>query len=141
MKATREMIHGWREFVSRHRIMNSMMLFEHSDEEIIASCNGIGPDRWPEAVRNVIDFLNPCFILPSVIHDLSFTYDNDGTAEKFHHHNKIFEVNCSLMSKYSYGWWNPMRYVYLHKAKKFGMLLDDFGWKAWEDAYKIKSSA
>lgn len=136
MKLTGKQLNEWRAFVSAYAIEDSILLVELSEEQILSAANGIGPDRWPEAVRRVVDFLNPCFILPSIIHDLQFTYRNDGTKYKFHSYNGMFERNCKRMAKYEYAWWRPMRYIAMQRAGEFGIILDSFGWRAWMQAYE-----
>lgn len=136
MKLTGKQLNEWRAFVSHHAIVDSRLLFEHSDVEIISAANGIGPAFFPEAVRNVIDFLHPCFVLPSALHDISYTYHNDGTRGTFLHYNAVFVTNCKLMAGYTYSWYNPARYYVRHKASEFGTILDSFGWRAWMQAYE-----
>lgn len=135
MKLTIDQLGYWRAFVSAYTIEDSILLFELSDEQIISAANGLGPARWPEAVRKVIDFLNPLFILPSIIHDLQFTYRNDGSEHKFLCYNGMFERNCKRMAKYEYAWWRPMRYVTMHRAGEFGIILNKCGWPAWQQAF------
>ena len=136
MKLTDNQLAEWRRFVSHHAIVDSWLLFEHNDVEIIEACNGIGAASWPESARAILDSSLPTLLLPSVIHDLQWTFGNDGSREYFLYTNAVFTTNGRLMAKYHFPWWRPARYISLSLADRAGNLLDALGWPAYRKAYE-----
>ena len=104
-------------------------------ERVAAACNGCGPDSWPQERRDKLGKWLKIFKPGFDGHDCRFTYDNDGTRERFDYANDELEKNCRLLADGKYGWYNPLRYL----ARRGGRLVADacrnFGWGAWQDAY------
>jgi len=136
MKLTSKQLNEWREFVSKHRLEGSIVLFERSDEEIISCCNGIGSQAMPEAVRKFLDAMHPSMRIAAAIHDLEYQFSEDRSDEAFHASNARFQRNCVAVCKILYGWYDPRRYWAIHKARQFRAILDLCGKPAWRKARK-----
>ena len=105
-------------------------------EQIAAACNGIGPESWPEERRAKMDRWLATFRRAADVHDLRYSYDNDGTRERFDAANDELERNCLILADRKWAWWNPWRYVARHAAHAVGKACRDFGWDAYEKAYE-----
>ena len=134
MKLTVEQLNKWREFVSHHAIEHSIVLYEHSNQEIIACCNGIGSEAMPEAIRSFLDRLLPSMQIAAGIHDLEYQFSEDRSDEAFHASNARFQRNCIAVCKVLYGWYDPRRYLAMHDARRFRAILDLCGKSAWKAA-------
>lgn len=134
MKLTPEQLAEWRRFVSKHRLENSILLYEYSDKEIISCCNGIGSEAMPEAIRSFLDRMHPSMQIAAGIHDLEFQFSEDRSDEAFHASNARFQRNCISVCKVIYKWYDPRRYLAMHDAKKFRAILDLCGKSAWKAA-------
>lgn len=134
MKLTPEQLAEWRRFVSKHRLENSILLYEYSDKEIISCCNGIGSEAMPEAIRSFLDRMHPSMQIAAGIHDLEFQFSEDRSDAAFHASNARFQRNCISVCKDIYKWYDPRRYLAMHDAKKFRAILDLCGKSAWKAA-------
>ena len=92
--------------------------------------NGIGPDSFPAWLRYVITDLHPSLAVVALIHDVEW-HESDGSKEKFTASNKRFKYNGYKVAKAEYGWYNPLRYIVMNDARRFGNLCQIFGWAAW----------
>jgi len=92
--------------------------------------NGIGPDSFPEWLRDVISSLHPSLAVVAFIHDIEW-HESDGLKEKFAESNARFKTNGYRVAKAEYGWYNPLRYIVMNQARRFGNLCQLFGWDAW----------
>ena len=103
--------------------------------KVRAACNGCGPawmgEDWRDGLTEWLDLLFTAFCL----HDCRFTFDNDGTRERFDFANDELDKNCRLLVDSEYGWYNPMRYIWRNRARLVAKVCRDFGWSAWRDAY------
>lgn len=91
--------------------------------------NGIGPDSFPDWLREVVTESAGIFEPAAVIHDVE--YDIGGTWQDFTEANERFKRNCYVLVKDEYGWWNPMRYVWLNKARRWANYCQLFGWEGF----------
>lgn len=64
------------------------------------------------------------------IHDIEW-HESDQSKEKFAASNERFKRNGYAAAKAEYGWWNPLRYIVMNQARRFGNICQKFGWKAW----------
>lgn len=103
---------------------------KYSASELTKIYNGIGPDSFPEWLRDVLDFLHPSFGPVVLIHDVEW-HESDGTRESFNKSNERFARNGIKIAKKEYSWWNPRRYIVINKAKRFAAYCQMFGWNAW----------
>lgn len=129
-------IQSWRRFASEHRLEGSIILFETSDEEIKALCNGIGSSSMPAWSRDFLDKLHPSMRIAAAIHDLEYALLEDRSDSSFRECNARFQRNCIAVCRILYGWYDPRRYLAIHDAKKFRAILDLCGKPAWRKARK-----
>jgi len=101
---------------------------------VARACNGIGPERMPEKWRKKLTKWLSLFLVPSRGHDCRFTYDNDGTEARFRDANDELRRNCLIMAD-TKAWYNPMRYVWRHRAHLTAWACQTFGWDSWREAY------
>ena len=95
--------------------------------EIEAIYNGIGPDRFPEWLRDIITMANGLFQPAALIHDLRF--DIGGTKEDFTAANDEFRENCYALVNAAYAWYDPRRYKWLFRAWRYAGYCEEFGWE------------
>lgn len=124
---------------SRLQLKGGEILFALSRDQVMSAYNGIGNESLPKAVRWTLTELNHVFELPAVIHDCHWTYYGNLTMTDFLNSNAEFEDNCIECAKFFYGWYNPLRYWYIGKAKTYHRMLNDFGWSAYMEAQQKKS--
>lgn len=108
-----------------------LWLFHNSRLQSI--CNGIGPDAFPEWLRDAISALHPTLAPVAAIHDVQW-YLSDGSVANFIASNRGFRRNGFRMAKLKYGWYNPLRYVVMRQADRFARLCNLFGWRFWKSA-------
>lgn len=109
---------------------NREILEKYSDYELAVIYNGIGSDGFPEWLRNKITKLHPTLEVVALIHDVEW-HESDKTISGFNKSNASFKENGYIAAKAKYGWWNPLRYVVMNDARKFGNICQIFGWSAW----------
>lgn len=104
--------------------------------QVAAACNGIGPASWAEEWRAKLNKWLATFRRAADVHDCRFTFDNDGTREKFDAANDEIEKNCLILADQKYAWYNPWRYFARRAAHLIGKACRDFGWPAFDEAFK-----
>lgn len=102
-------------------------------------CNGIGASWFPEILRDLISKLNPALVIVANNHDLGY-YFGDLTNPNFKAHNAAFRENGYKVAKYKYAWYNPLRYWVMFQARKFALMCDKHGWKAYTEAIKEREA-
>lgn len=102
---------------------------------VSAACNGCGPEWMSQEMRDKLTAFLAVFFPAFCLHDCRFAYDNDGTRAKFDAANRELRLNCRILADDAYGWYDPRRYVWRHRAKLVYLACKDFGWSAWRDAY------
>ena len=112
------------------KLENYQLLAKYSNSELKQICNGIGPDSFPEWLRDAISALHPSLAAVAFIHDIEW-HESDQSKEKFAASNERFKRNGYAAAKAEYGWWNPLRYIVMNQARRFGNICQKFGWKAW----------
>lgn len=108
---------------------NVEILDRYSEEEISRIYNGIGPDRFPEVLREFLNTLHPTLQVVALIHDLE--YHEGGTREQFTESNDRFYRNGKTAAFAEYSWYDPRRYLVWNKARQFSKLCKLFGWSGW----------
>ena len=108
---------------------NVGILDRYSVEEVSAIYNGIGPDRFPEWLREMLDDLHPSLCVVALIHDLE--YYEGGTKEEFTESNERFYRNGKTVAFANYAWYDPRRYWVWNKARQFRNICNAFGWTGW----------
>ena len=112
------------------QLENREIIGKYTLEELCSIYNGIGPDSFPDWLRDVISSLHPSLATVAFIHDIEW-HESDGSKEKFAESNARFKTNGYRVAKAEYGWWNPLRYIVMNQARRFGNLCQLFGWPAW----------
>ena len=65
-------------------------------DELCKIYNGIGPDRFPEALRKALDTLHPALLPVALIHDVQ--YHTGGSKKDFTAANNMFKTNGKLVA-------------------------------------------
>ena len=99
--------------------------------------NGIGPEWFPEILRNAVNSLCADLCAAAFVHDIRFSH-SDGSVEQFVAANDEFRANGYRIANGKYSWYDPRRYIVRHRTRVFYRLLVAFGWTAYIAAY-IKS--
>ena len=81
-------------------------------------------------VRGLVSALHPSLAVAAFIHDIEW-HESDGSKEKFTESNNRFKTNGYTAAKANYSWWNPLRYIVMNHARRFGNICQLFGWAAW----------
>ena len=103
--------------------------------EALSSCyNGTGAEWMSASIRNALDGLCAPFRPAVMVHDVE-TAESDGTPQTFDAVNRRFLANCRTCAKDAHPWYNWRRYALLVQARIMYDAVDEFGWKAWTDAY------
>lgn len=105
-----------------------------SEEDIAEIYNGIGPDRFPKWLRDIITEANGLFEPAALIHDVR--YHIGGTFEDFTAANKEFRENCYTLVKAVYGWYDPRRYKWRFRAWRYAGYCQEFGWSGYNKISK-----
>lgn len=91
--------------------------------------NGIGPDRFPDWLREIVTEANGLFEPAALIHDVE--YHIGGTKENFTAANDRFRENCYTLVKAAYSWYDPRRYKWLFRAWRYAVYCQEFGWSGF----------
>ena len=105
------------------------ILDRFTETELLGIYNGLGPDRFPDWLREFITSLNSIFEPAALIHDVDFHLG--GTKEDFDIANERFRENCYKIVESEYPWYSPLRYHYLFKAWRFYGYCEEFGWEGY----------
>lgn len=111
------------------KLENVEILDRYSEAEIAEIYNGIGPDRFPDWLRKIVTESAELFEAAALIHDVE--YDEGGTREQFTAANDRFRRNCYTLVKDRYGWYDPRRYLWMNKARRWSNYCELFGWSGW----------
>jgi len=106
------------------------ILSKYKNVELASIFNGIGPDSFPEWLRNIISELHPSLAVVAFIHDVEW-HESDQSKEKFTASNERFKRNGCAVAKHNFSWYNPRRYIVMNQARRFGNICQHFGWSAW----------
>ena len=105
------------------------------DENVMWACNGIGPAWLKPSLREKLNKWFRRFRVCADVHDCRFTFDNDGSDAKFRAANDELERNCLIMANSEYKWYNPLRYLWRHRARVVADTCRLFGWSDWRKAF------
>lgn len=103
---------------------------------VMQTCNGCGPEWMSARFRDCLTSYLELFFSAFCIHDCRYSFTNNGTKERFDEANGELGRNCKRLADAEYGWYNPMRYIWRHRAKIVEAACRDFGWSAWRDAFE-----
>lgn len=105
------------------------ILNEFTIEEIQHIYNGLGPDRFPDWLRDIVTMANGLFEPAAMIHDLR--YHISGTKADFTAANDEFRENCYTLVDAAYAWYDPRRYIWRFRAWRYAGYCEKFGWKGY----------
>lgn len=111
------------------KLENVEILDKYSFLDVFKIYNGIGPDRFPKALREFLNTLHPTLQVVALIHDIE--YHEGGTREQFTASNERFYRNGKTAAFDAYSWYDPRRYLVWNKARQFSNLCELFGWSGW----------
>lgn len=100
-------------------------LHEYDMVELAVIYNGIGPDRFPDWLRQAVTRSAELFEPAALIHDLEYFIGGDETD--FTAANERFRRNCGRLVKAEYPWWSPLRYAWLNRARRWANYCQAFG--------------
>ena len=123
-------IKGLKALAEELQLENREIIRKYKITELAGIYNGIGPDSFPEWLRGLVSALHPSLAVVAFIHDIEW-HESDGSKEKFTESNNRFKTNGYMMAKANYSWWNPLRYIVMNHARRFGNICQLFGWDAW----------
>lgn len=118
------------DFAEECGLENREILAKYKNTELASIFNGIGPDVFPDWLRNTITALHPSLAVVAFIHDVEW-HESDGSREKFTESNDRFKTNGYAVAKFKFGWYDPRRYIVMNQARRFGNICQTFGWSAW----------
>ena len=111
-----------------------------SAREARIAYNGVGPERFCEWIRGLLDIVNEP-LKPAIFeHDLSFSM-GDGTYEDFSRANARLRENGCRCADAAYGWWRPARYRLRRRAALYASLAQTFGWTDYLNAISQMKAA
>ena len=105
------------------------ILLDYSIPELEQIYNGIGPDRFPDWMREIVTEANGLFEPAALIHDVR--YHIGGTREDFTAANSEFRANCYTLIYARFAWYDPRRYKWLFRAWRYAAYCEEFGWPGW----------
>ncbi len=112
------------------QLENREIIRKYNMQELCSIYNGIGPDAFPDWLRDAISALHPSLAVVAFIHDIEW-HESDKSKEKFAESNDRFKQNGYKAAKAQFGWYNPRRYIVMNQARRFGNICQHFGWDAW----------
>lgn len=102
-------------------------------EEIAKLYNGIGPESFPEFLREEIDEVLHIFEAGAMEHDVDFS-QGDGSVAKFAAANDKLKSNCLKLANYFYPWYSRKRYRARAVARLMAIACEKYGWSAYLSA-------
>lgn len=114
----------------RLQLENHELISKYKMWELSSIYNGIGTNSFPEWLRNCISALHPSLEVVALIHDIEW-HESDQSKKKFAESNDRFKRNGYKVAKTHYNWYNPLRYIVMNQARRFGNVCHLFGWPTW----------
>ena len=136
--ATLEEIAELRKLCTDYDLDGRQILDGYLNSELTHIYNGIGPDRFPAELRELLNSLHPTLLPVALIHDVE--YHEGGTKEQFTASNGRFYTNGKTAAFAAYSWYDPRRYLVWNKARQFANLCELFGYIGWTKAEKNESN-
>lgn len=112
----------------------------YTPAELASLYNGIGPEWFPDELREAIDNLNPSLECCALIHDVRFATGDD-SAKSFKAANDELRENGCKVADARYPQWYRFypRWRLKAKARAFASLCQRFGWTAWVEGHQHKT--
>lgn len=118
-----------RESAKKYGLKHLPVLYKYCDAVLIAQYNGVGPDRWPPIIRDVLSWALEDVLEAVLTHDMD--YYQGGDEKAFHEANEVLGDNVRTLAKKKYGWWRPRRYLLKKISYKLTEWTDKYGWEGW----------
>lgn len=99
-------------------------------DNCLRECNGTGAEWMPQWIRTFLDFILQLFAPAVAIHDMRY-FKNDGDRHKW---DDEFEMNCRMLARDKYSWYNPCLYLAYFTAHRLRSLLTISGEIAWKQS-------
>ena len=90
-------------------------------------------DRQKENIEYLQSFVKEMEALK--LNDVEYD-ESDGSRSGFEVANERFKRNGYLIAKAEFGWYNPIRYIVMNQARRFGNYCNIGGWLAWKTGKK-----
>lgn len=119
-----------REKAESLKLENAEILRKYNMQQLCSIYNGIGPDAFPDWLRDAISALHPSLSVVALIHDVEW-HESDLSKETFAESNARFKRNGYTAAKAEYAWYDPRRYIVMNQARRFGNICQALGWAAW----------
>ncbi|MBE6368383.1 MAG: hypothetical protein E7052_10840 [Lentisphaerae bacterium] len=106
--------------------------------ELARIANGYGPERWPESMRKILNWIFRYYPTPAAIHDLRYEF-SDGREPTRRAADAEFAANLRIVwkNKYAFGCWiNPLAWYAAIKLHTAVALTREFGRRAWLDSWR-----
>ena len=117
------------------KLENAEILRKYNMQQLCSIYNGIGPDAFPDWLRDAISALHPSLAVVALIHDVEW-HESDLSKEAFAESNARFKRNGYTAAKAEYAWYDPRRYIVMNQARRFGNICQTLGWAAWTSPCK-----
>lgn len=121
-----------RESATKYKLEHLDVLYSYPDEILVDQYNGVGPDRWPHEVRDIVSWLLEDVLEAVEIHDMD--YYRGGDRAKFFEANAVLGKNVRRLARRKYSWWNPRRWFLKKLSHKLTEWTDKYGWEGWNKA-------
>lgn len=115
--------------IEQQNLKGKEIVKDFTISEIEAIYNGLGPDRFPDWLREIITLASGLFEPAALIHDLRFHLG--GTKADFTAANLEFRENCYTLVNAKYSWYDPRRYTWRFRAWRYYNYCEDFGWSGY----------
>lgn len=120
------------ESAERYGLRHAEVLSMYTVDEIDREFNGVGPDRWPAELRDILSWLLQDVQEAILVHDMD--YCMGGTESEYHESNEVLGWNVRRLARKKYGWWRPRRWFLVKLSYKMAELTDRYGWEGWNKA-------
>lgn len=111
------------------------ILDKYTDEDLEEIYNGIGPDRFPDWLREIVTESAELFEPAALIHDVE--YEEGGTKEQFTEANERFKRNCYALVKERFALYDIRRYLWMNKARRWSNYCQLFGGEGWTKKRRV----
>lgn len=118
-----------RESAARNSLEHCDVLYKVTDEELREQFNGVGPDRWPKEIRNILSGILWDVLEAVEIHDVDYYIGGD--RDEFHEANLVLGKNVRKLARRKYRWWKPRRWFLVELSYRMTELTERYGWEGW----------
>ena len=113
----------------KYKLIGNEIFDEFSHDELVEQYNGVGPDRFPGIVRNLLSYLISPALPAVIIHDLK--YYKGGNFDDFRRSNLELKKNARILAKKKYKWYHIGRWRLWAVARLLQKFTDKYGLAGW----------